>query len=176
MQNENGIRFSGVTYYTDEAYNALAYLMIRKLRRWPRLLVILTGLASIAGAVAVMIMKNEVSLPGMLVLLAGNTLCMFGLLAQRFCVRMMMAANKKGDVPQMAYRFTDDALMILTGETPRAYAYASVSRVLEMSGYLFFFMDDGQLYLLRLSDIQGGEKAFRAFLETHIAQARATKG
>ena len=42
MENTHAYCHKAVTEYTEEAYNALAYLMIRKLRsRWPQKEVIL---------------------------------------------------------------------------------------------------------------------------------------
>ena len=43
------------TVYDQEAYSALAGLMICKLRKWPRLVLIFTGFVSVAGAAAIMI-------------------------------------------------------------------------------------------------------------------------
>ena len=41
------------TVYDQEAYSALASLMICKLRKWPRLVLIFTGFVSVAGAAAI---------------------------------------------------------------------------------------------------------------------------
>ena len=87
------------TVYDQEAYSALASLMICKLRKWPRLVLIFTGFVSVAGAAAIMIAQGRVSAVGVIVLLTGNLLCMFGLYARRFAVRMMMASSGKGDPP-----------------------------------------------------------------------------
>ena len=175
MENNELVRFRGTTRYTEEAYNALAYLMIRKLRKWPRLLVILTGFVSVAGAAAMMILQKQISVVGIIVLLVGNILCMFGFFAQRFCVKMMMAGNKKGVVPQNDYLFMDDCMRVMSGENHKDYSYGYIRRVLEMSGYLFMFTSDGQLYLLSLKGMKGSLKDFRAFLEERISQSR-TKG
>lgn len=47
------------TVYDEEAYSALAYLMIRKLRRWPRILLLITGFFSIVGAALLMIYEGR---------------------------------------------------------------------------------------------------------------------
>ena len=176
MENNKQVRFQGTTQYNEEAYRALAYLMIRKLRKWPRLMVIATGLVSIAGATAMMILERQITAIGLIVLLVGNMMCMFGFFAQHFCVKMMMAGNKKGRVPQNEYIFTDEGLRVQSGEAQKDYSYGYIRRVLEMSGYLFLFMGDGQMYLLSLKGMKGSQKAFRSFLEERITQSRAAKG
>lgn len=176
MESKEIIRFSGTTKYTEEAYNVLAYLMICKLRKWPRMLVILTGCVSVIGSAAMMILQGQASAMGLIVLLIGNILCMFGFFAQRFCVKMMMAGNKKGHVPQNEYLFMDDVMRVRSGEAQKDYSYGYIRRVLEMSGYLFLFTGDGQLYLLSMAGMKGNLKAFRAFLEERITQSRAAKG
>ena len=103
------------TVYDQEAYNALAGLMIRKLRKWPRLVLIFTGFVSVAGAAAIMIAQGRVSAVGAIVLLTGNLLCMFGLYAQRFAVRMMMASSGKGDPPVNRYLFGSDGMRVCAG-------------------------------------------------------------
>ena len=164
------------TVYDQEAYNALAGLMIRKLRKWPRLVLIFTGFVSVAGAAAIMIAQGLVSAVGAIVLLTGNLLCMFGLYAQRFAVRMMMASSGKGDPPVNRYLFGPDGMRVCAGGGERDYPYAAIHRVLEMSGFLFFFCSDGQVYMMRCTDVRGSAGAFRRFLEERLTQSRAGKG
>ena len=159
--NEN-IRFKATTCYDEEAYNVLTYLMIHKLRKWPRIMLIIVGLLTALGS-------------GVLMLYTG-TLSAFGVLAQRFAVKIMMAGSKKGETPQNTYLLMENCLRVQSGEIQKDYAYGSLRRVLEMSGYLFLFTDDGQLYLLALKDVKGSVKEFRAFLEERITQARQAKG
>lgn len=173
---EERIRFRATTRYDEEAYNALAYLMIRKLRKWPRILLLVTGLVTAFGSAVLMLYQGSISPLGLLLMMLGSLMTFFSVLAQRFCVKMMMASAKKGQTPKNTYLFAGEALCIENGEQRKRYSYASMRRVLEMSGYLFFFMDDGQLYLMALKDVKGNLKDFRTYLETRINEARQAKG
>lgn len=173
---EESIRFRASTRYDEDAYNALAYLMIRKLRKWPRLLLMVVGLATSFGSALLMLFQGSITPMGLLLMMLGSLMTLFAVLAQRFCVKMMMASNQKGQLPQNSYLFGDDTLCVKSGERRKEYRYQSIRRVLEMSGYLFFFMEDGQLYLLALKDVKGSLKEFRSWLEDRITQARSTKG
>lgn len=173
---EESIRFRASTRYDEEAYNALAYLMIRKLRKWPRILLMVVGLVTSFGSALLMLYQGSVTPLGLLLMMLGSMMTLFAVLAQRFCVKMMMASNKKGQIPQNNYLFGDDTLWVESSDRRKKYRYQSIRRVLEMSGYLFFFMEDGQLYLLALKDVKGSLKEFRSWLEERITQARCTKG
>lgn len=174
--NHTGSRYEATTVYDEEAYNALAYLMIHRLRKWPRFLLLVTGFVSVIGSAAMMIAQGRVTAIGAIVLLVGNLMCMFGFLAQRFAVRLMMASSKKGTMPRNDYSFTDESLWIRSGEQEREYSYAYIQRVMEMSGYLFLFLKDGQVYLLRKKGVKGDQKAFMRFLEEKLQESRSTKG
>ena len=161
------------TVYDEAAYTALVHLMMKKLRRWPRRIILLTGFVSMMGAAAMMFMQG-VSLIGAVFLIAGNLMCMFGLFAPRIAVRMMMASNKKGEMPVNEYTFDEDEVQISTAQTQKTYSYGFFHRILEMSGYLFFFMQDEQIYLLKTSDMPD-YNTFRAFLNEHVLAAREKK-
>lgn len=173
---EENIRYRAVTRYDEEAYNALAYLMIRKLRRWPRIALIAVGLITALGSALLMLYTGSLSPLGVLLMLLGSAMCFFGVLAQRFVVKMLTAGRKNGEAPQNSYLLMDGCMRVQSGEEQKDYPYASFRRVLEMSGYLFLFADDGQLYLLGLKDVKGSVKDFRAFLEARITEARQAKG
>lgn len=173
--NEN-IRFKATTCYDEEAYNVLTYLMIHKLRKWPRIMLIIVGLLTALGSGVLMLYTGTLSAFGMLLMMLGSAMCFFGVLAQRFAVKIMMAGSKKGETPQNTYLLMENCLRVQSGEIQKDYAYSSLRRVLEMSGYLFLFTDDGQLYLLALKDVKDSVKEFRAFLEERITQARQAKG
>ena len=145
--------------------------MMKKLRRWPRLVILATGSVSVAGSAAVMFTQG-VSLTGAIFLIAGNLMCMFGLFAPRIAVRMMIASNKKGEAPVNVYVFSDEGMCVRSGETEKEYSYGFIRRILEMSGYLFFFMQDGQTYLLRAADA-ANYAAFREYLNERVLAARA---
>ncbi len=162
-------RYEAATTYDEAAYAALAYLMIRRLRRAPRLILIVLGLATVVGAAVMMLLEGRVSALWLVLLAMGNVVCMVGLLAEKFAVRMMCAANKKG-APEVRYVFREDGMTVATPEETHAYAYGEVVRVLDMSGYLFFFCRDGQVYMLRQAEMKGHLKAFRAFLEEKLTK------
>ena len=170
------IRFKAATRYDEEAYNALAYLMIHKLRKWPRIMLIVVGMLTALGSGVLMLYTGNLSALGILMMVLGSAMCFFGVLAQRFVVKIMMAGSKKDEAPRNTYLLMDSCLRIQSGDAQKDYPYGSLRRVLEMSGYLFLFMDDGQLYLLGLKDVKGSRKDFRAFLEGHITEARQAKG
>ncbi len=161
------------TVYDEAAYTALVHLMMKKLRRWPRRVILLTGFVSMTGAAAMMFMQG-VSLIGAVFLIAGNLMCMFGLFAPRIAVRMMMASNKKSKTPVNEYAFCEDEVRIRTEQMQKTYSYGFFCRILEMSGYLFFFMQDEQIYVLRTADVPD-YSAFRAFLNAHVLAARERK-
>lgn len=173
---EESIRFRATTRYDEKAYNALAYLMIRKLRKWPRIMLIVIGLVTSFGSAVLMLYQGKITPLGILMMMLGSMMTLFAVLAQHFCVKMMMAANKKGQTPKNTYLFCDEAMSVDNGDEPKRYPYTALRRVLEMSGYLFFFMEDGQVYLLELKSVKGSLKDFRAYLEERITQARSTKG
>lgn len=167
-------RYEIKTRYDEAAYTALVHLMMKKLRRWPRLILLATGFISVAGSAAVMFTQG-VSLTGAVFLIAGNLMCMFGLFAPRIAVRMMVASNKKGEAPVNAYAFSDEGMRVRSGETEKEYSYGFIRRILEMSGYLFFFMRDGQTYLLRAADA-ANYPAFREYLNERVLTARGARG
>ena len=157
-------RYEIKTRYDEAAYTALVHLMMKKLRRWPRLILLATGFISVAGAAAVMFTQC-VSLTGAVFLIAGNLMCMFGLFAPRIAVRMMVASNKKGEAPVNAYAFSDEGMRVRSGETEKEYSY----------GFIFFFMRDGQTYLLRAADA-ANYPAFREYLNERVLTARGARG
>ena len=176
MEQTANFCYQATTEYGEEACNALAYLMIRRLRKWPRWMLVVTGLVTVVASAGMMIFNGQVSAIGMIFLLLGNVMCMFGLLAQRFCVKMLMASHKKNGIPKNTYLFFPDKLRIQNETAHKDYDYGDLRRVLEMSGYLFLFMTDNQMYLLGLKDVKGSLKQFRSFLEEKITQSRQAKG
>lgn len=167
--------FRAVTRYDENACNALAYLMIHRLRKVPRIMLIVAGMLTAFGSAALMLYIGNITPLGLLMMMLGSMLSIFGVLAQRFAVKMMTAQYKKNGVPENTYLFYEDHLRIQAAAQYRDYRYDDLLRVLEMSGYLFLFTRDHQLYLLGLKDVKGSQRKFRAFLEDRITQARAGK-
>lgn len=173
---EEKICFRAVSRYDEAAYNALAYLMIRKLRKWPRILLIAVGMITAAGSAVLMLVQGNITPLGILLMMLGSMMSFFGVLAQPMVVKMLMAGQKKNGIPENTYLFAEEKLIICAAQAQKEYPYSAIGRVLEMSGYLFFFMNDGQMYLMGLKDVKGSLKDFRAGLERFISQARAVKG
>lgn len=160
------VRYQAETRYDKAACDALAYLMMNRLRVWPRRMVLCTGLLSIVGATWYLVWSGQVAVLPMLLLLAGNALSIFGLFARQFCAKMLL--NSMGKDAKNTYFFTDTEMKVrgATGEE-RAYGYAFIRRVIKMSGYLFFSMKDGQVYLLKEANVPG--KGFQDYLEARMA-------
>lgn len=102
-------------------------------------------------------------------------MCLFALYAQKFAVKMMMAAGKKGKTPVNTYLFSDEGMKVRNGQGEREYSYGFISRVIDMSGYLFFFCADGQTYMLRQQNLRGRKKAFLRDLEAKLEEAQAIR-
>ncbi len=171
MSTESAPLYAAKTVYDEAAYRALVWLMLRKLRPWPRYLVMATGLFSMVGAGYVMISTGDISIMSLLFLFLGNLFLMFGIFAQRLMVRMMMASNKKGEVPENHYAFYPDHVMITTGEGKRGYAYTAMRRVLDSQGFLFFFFRDGQAFVMRHNDMPAKQFiSLRDFLNARLAE------
>lgn len=166
--------FTVTTVYDQAAYIALVNLMMNKLRRWPRMIILATGFVSVVGSGMLMLTQGSVSAGPFLVMMLGSMMCMLGFFAPRFAVRMMMASNKKGPAPENTYLFSRDGMRIQNGATQKDYTYAFMNRLLEMSGYLFLFMKDGQVYMLRQTDVKGGYSRLHQYLEECLTAERKT--
>ena len=159
-------RYQAKTRYDKEACDALAFLMMNRLRKWPRIILLVTGLLSIVGAAWYMLQAGEVTVLPILLLLAGNFMSVFGLFARQFAAKMLL--NSVGKDAENTYVFTDEQFLIRGAKgDERAYGYDFIRRVIRMSGYLFFFMRDGQTYLLKEANVPGG--GFQAFLDERLA-------
>ena len=172
MQPTNGADSMVTTLYDEAAYTALVNLMMNKLRRWPRIVLLATGLVSAVGSGMMMLAYGQASPALFGVMMLGSMMCMLGFLAPRFAVRMMMAGNRKGETPQNTYLFSDAGITVRTKDNQREYTYDYVSRMLEMSGYLFMFMKDGQVFLLKQTDVKSGYRRLHDDLERRLTAAR----
>ena len=157
------------TTYDEKICESLVYLMLRKLRKWPRYALLLLGLLTAVGAGWVMLAAGQVSPLPFLVMILGSMLCTVALFLCQLATKMLIASYGK-HFPTFRYAFTPEELRITCGSREQAYSYAYVLRLLEMSGLLFMFMRDGQVYILRQSDVQGGYKALKAHLEAYVTR------
>ena len=176
MKNTQAYSHRAVTKYDEKAYRALAALMIGRLRKWPRILLIAVGMLTTLGSAVIMLYTGQISLMGLTLLFCGSLMCIFGVFAQFFCVKMLLSSQKKGEPPVNTYLFLEDRLRVENEQTHQDYPYGDISRVLEMAGYLFLFTANGQIYLLGLEDVKGSLKEFREFFERKLTQSRKAKG
>lgn len=167
--------YRATTNYDAEAYAALTNLMMKRLHRLPRVLVLAMGVLTFAVSGYVITVGKQVSGPALLGLFAGNLLILIGILAPRFVTRLLLAGNGKGGAPTVDYAFSDETFSVAKGAGATAYPYAGIGRVFDLSGFLFFFMKDGQTYILRKAGIQGDANAFEAFLEARVSAARSLR-
>lgn len=168
---ENAPIYQAVTTYDEQAYAMLVHLMSRKLRRWPRYMILGTGLATVLLPAMYMVLQSSVEALPFLAMMFGSLLFTFGLFLDKFTVKMLMAAGGK-EPPVNTYRFYADEMVIISGEREQRYSYGYLQRLIEMSGFLFLFAKDGQAYLLRQSDVRGGYAGLKALLEEKVGAAR----
>ena len=126
-------------------------------------MVLATGLVSILYSGYVLLTAQALSPVALLFLFLGNAAMVFGLLAPRFAVRLMMAGHKKGEMPRNAYAFYPDELRIETAAGERTYSYAFLRRALDTQGFLVLFFRDGQVFLMRHADMPA--KAWQSLRE-----------
>lgn len=176
MKNAETYCHRAITEYNEKAYHALAYLMIHRLRKWPRILLIITGMVTTLASAFMMLYAGTLSMLGLTLVICGSLMCVFGVFARFFCVKMMVASQKKEKPPANTYLFFEDRLRIQNEQTHQDYPYGEIPRVLEMSGYLFLFTADGRMYLLGLEDVKGNLRDFRSFLEEKLTESRKVKG
>lgn len=163
------------TTYDEDACRAIVHLMLGKLRRWPRFVLIALGLLTATGMGMLMIMQGRVSAPAFLMMILGSMLCTVGFFLEETSSRMLMASYGKA-YPQFEYEFSEAEIRIVYADRDVRYSYAYVLRLLEMSGYLFIFMKDGQVYILRQSDVRVGYEQLRMLLNAKCKYTAARKG
>jgi len=151
------------TTYDEGACRALVHLMLGRLRRWPRFALISLGLVTAAGMGMLMVFRGRVSAPAFLAMILSSMLCTVGFFLEETASRMLMASYGKTP-PEFSYEFGGEEIRIVYADRDVRYSYAYVLRLLEMSGYLFMFMKDGQAYILRHADVQPGYEQLRQLL------------
>ena len=152
------------TTYDEQICSSLVYLMLCKLRRWPRYMLLALGLATVVLPGMLILTEGRVSALPFLVMILGSMLCTVAIFLRPLATKLL-TASYGGAFPTFAYTFAEDEIRIVTGEQERAYSYAYILRLLEMSGLLFMFMRDGQVYILRQSDVKAGYGKLKALLE-----------
>lgn len=159
------------TTYNERICESLVYLMLCKLRRWPRYILIATGMLTAVASGMLMVRDGRVSALPFLMMLLGSLLCTAGLFLRQLASRLLIASYGS-HFPTFHYTFTADEVQIRCGEQEHAYSYAFILRLLEMSGLLFMFMRDGQVYILRQEDVHGGYAALKTHLDANVVRQR----
>lgn len=167
MKEENVI-FEAQTPYDDAANRALIQLMLRKLRRWPRLLVLSLGILMVVTGAALCFVQASFTLSAVLLVVLGDAAALFALFAEPFLVAMFRAQYKDAPVVNL-YRFYDDRLSVSNAQLAREIPYAGFVRVLETGGYFFLFLNDRTAFILRKSTLRRGTpEALRDFLAKRV--------
>lgn len=162
--------FHAKTTYDQQICHSLVYLMLCKLRRWPRYVLLALGLATAVIAGMIMLTEGRVSALPFLVMILGSMLCTAAIFLRHLAARMLTASYGKR-FPTFAYAFAPDEIRVACDGREQGYSYGYILRLLEMSGLLFMFMRDGQVYILRQQDVQGGYDQLKAALEERIKKA-----
>ena len=168
--HEQRLLFEARTAYDAGAYRALVQMMLRKLRRWPRLAVMTLGFGTLALAGYRLFSGSSFDLLCILFLLFGNALILFSVFAEYFLVQMLLAETGKSAPLVNCYRFRDDCLEIRSGNAaPESIPYSRITRILEYGHYLFLFVDGRTSYILDpRSLVRGSEAALRTFLNEKL--------
>lgn len=162
--------FYAVTTYDEQVCAALAYLMLNKLRRWPRMAILSTGIVTAVAAGMIMLTEGRVSALPFLIMILGSMLCMVGF-NLRLVTTKLLVAQYGSHWPEFHYVFSQDEILVKHGEQKKQYTYGYVMRLLEMSGFLFMFMKDGQVYILRQADVKEGYSQLKELLENKVRKA-----
>jgi len=157
------------TTYDAQICDSLVYLMLYKLRKWPRYMLMGLGLATAVIAGMIMLTEGKVSALPFLVMILGSMLCTAAIFLRQLATKMLVASYGK-HFPTFQYTFAEDEIVVSVGDRERKYSYAYILRLLEMSGLLFIFMKDGQVYILRQKDVKGGYGKLKAMLEENVGK------
>lgn len=133
------------------------------------------GLITSVAAGMFMVSSGSVHALPFLMMVLGSMLCMIGLYLKEVASRMLIASYN-GVYPKFSYRFCEEDIRITYQDREVNYSYAYILRLLEMSGYLFMFMKDGQLYILRSDDVQLGYMKLKEWLNTKCANIDVHNG
>ncbi len=157
------------TTYDEQICSSLVYLMLYKLRKWSRYMLMALGLATAVIAGMIMLAEGKVSALPFLVMVLGSMLCTAAIFLKQLATRMLLASYGK-QFPTFNYTFAGDEITVAVGDREQKYSYAYVLRLLEMSGLLFMFMKDGQVYILRQKDVTVGYARLKGMLEEKVAK------
>lgn len=170
--NEEKLLFEVKTVYDQQNYKILVQLMLRKLRRFPRMAVLLLGCGTLFLAGYRIFTRTSFDLTGIILLLFGNALVIFAVFAEYFLTMMLCAETGKKTPLVNCYRFYSENLEVSSSAGQLStIPYSHFERILEYQNRLFLFMDDKNAFILDLSAIiKGRECKLKAFLNEKLAQ------
>lgn len=164
--------FETKTVYDQETYRILVQLMLRKLRRLPRLAVLTLGFGTLFLAGYRLFTRADFDLICVLFLLFGNALVIFAVFAEYFLTLMLCAETGKKNPLINRYRFYPEELEISPSNgQPFRIPYSHFGRILEYKNRLFLFVDDKNAFILNPSSMtRGTEEKLRDFLNEKLAE------
>ncbi len=169
--NSQSFLFEAKTTYDQNAYRALVQLMLRRLRRWPRLAVLSLGFLTLAAAAYRLFTAPSFDVVAVVLLIFGNALIIFSAFAEYFLVQMLGAETGKKHPLINRYRFFESFLEIAPscGDSSQI-PYEQISRILDYKGYLFLFVGGRSAYILSPRSItKGTEEKLRDFLNQKLS-------
>lgn len=171
--NENDCLFEIHTVFNRDTYRALVQLMLRKLRRWPRIMLLTLGFGTLFLAGYRILTVDTFDVVSILFLILGNVLILFSVFAEHFLIRMLCAqTGVQTPLLNRYYFFSADWEVRSGNADPERLSYERITRILEYQHYLFLFLDGKNAYILDLGSIKKGtEKGLRAFLEKVITRS-----
>jgi len=168
----NDILFEATTTYDEAAYRALTRLMLRKLRKMPRILLICLGILMLVTGGWLFFADGRLSIRASLLLLSGNFITLFSIMAEHFLVRMLMAENSKYGKLINLYQFHYEGMTFSNNHTKACIPYSEFGPVFDNGAYLFLFMKNRQAFILRKSEMRKGTaEELCSFLEKRITSA-----
>ena len=175
--NETEILFEMKTTYDQNTYRSLVQLMLRKLRRTPRLAVLTLGFGTLFLSGYHLLSTSTFSLTIMLFLIFGNALIIFSVFAEYFLTSMLCAETGKKHPLVNCYRFYLKKVEISpsNGET-FCIPYAHFNHILEYQNLLFLFADNKNTFILDPSSMtKGNEKNLKTFLNQKLKENLITE-
>lgn len=160
------------TVYNQETYKALVQLMLRKLRRLPRIAVLTLGFGTLFLAGYRLFTGSDFDLISILFLLFGNALIIFAVFAEYFLTLMLCAETGKTHPLVNRYRFYMDEVEISPSNGPAfRIPYHHFGRILEYRHLLFLFVDDKKAFILDPASMtKGTERKLKEFLNQKLAE------
>jgi hypothetical protein len=160
--------FESHTTYDETAYRALTYVMIRKVRPMPRILLISLSILMLFSGSALLFLNNTLSLGSSLLLLLGSVLFFFSIFLESFATKMLMKDQKADRSVVYHYQFFDQEFTVTNAVDTSTISYQSIRKILSFRGYLLFFADQ-QVYIVQVSRLSKGTgERLCQFLESRI--------